>query len=574
MTLEQYWNIITKQWRIVLICFLFTGLGTFVVSKFLMTPVYQSSALVQVSYSSGNSNQAAYNDLLASDQLVQTEAQLATSDPVLRAVASHYPGLTVDQLAKQVTSTAKLNTQLFEIDVQDSSPTRAATLANGIATTLVKQQQQAIQQQNAQAQQQIQADLASTRQQINVVTTEISSLSGQPGKASQLAVLQAQLSGLQQHYSQWQAALAQLELTQAQSGDLLLIVQQAQPSLHPIRPNVPLYTAAGLVGGLFLGILLALLFVQLDTRVRSAEALSELLKWPVLSTIWVARSSRNELVINPGGRDANVEAYRMLRSSIGFSGIDKPLHTLLVTSAVPRDGKSVVASNLAIFMAKAGKTTLLIDADLRRPTLHEKFSLPGDIKGLSNAVLAFSSSLPTSMPTGQIQADASPRLDSFAHPVGIQNLLVMPAGLLPPNPTELLESKAMQRFLAALTRSNIEVIIFDAPPLLGLSDASLLASKVDGTVVVVDITRANKKNLKQMGALLVQAGANVLGCVVNKQKRQRKDLAYSYYYYAEAPDGQSQGTKEGGLPSLPTTPTPGVFAPDKAANVREREANR
>jgi Mrp family chromosome partitioning ATPase len=308
--------------------------------------------------------------------------------------------------------------------------------------------------------------------------------------------------------------------------------------------------------------------------VRSAETLSELLKWPILSTIWVARSSRSERVINPGGRDANVEAYRMLRSSIGFSGVDKPLHTLLITSAVPRDGKSVVASNLAIFMAKAGKTTLLIDADLRRPTLHEKFSLPEDSKGLSNAVLAFSSSLPVGSHAGQMQADASPRLDAFAHSVGIPNLLVMPAGLLPPNPTELLESKAMQRFLAALARSSIEVIIFDAPPLLGLSDASLLASKVDGTIVVVDITRANKKNLKQTGTLLVQAGANVLGVVVNKQKRQRKDLAYSYYYYAGTQDRQSHATKEGELPSLPATPTPGLFSPDKAANVREREVNR
>lgn len=571
MTLEQYWNIITKQWRIVIVCFLFAGLGTFLVSK-LMTPIYQSSALVQVSFSSVSSNQAAYNDLLASDQLVQTEAQLATSDPVLREVAGHYRGLTVDELSKQVTSTPKLNTQLFEIDVQDASSARAAALANDIATTLIKQQQQVIQQKNEQSQQQIQADLVNTRQQINVVTKEIASLSGQPGKASQLAVSQAQLSGLQQHYSQWQSALAQLELTQAQSGNFLLIVQQAQPAPHPIKPNVLLNTAAGFLAGLFLGLLLAVLFVQLDTRVRSAEALSELLKWPVLSTIWISRASRKEQVINPSGRDTNVEAYRMLRSSIGFSGIDKPMRTLLITSAVPRDGKSVVASNLAIFMAKAGKTTLLIDADLRRPTLHEKFSLPRDAKGLSNTVLAFSTSIPGNPSSQQIHGDANLSLDSFVHSVGIPNLLVMPAGMLPPNPTELLESKAMQRFFTALARSNIEVIIFDAPPLLGLSDGSLLASKVDGTLLVTDITRANKKNLKQAQAMLVQAGANVLGCIVNKQRRQRKDMAYSYYYYTDTSgDKESQSTNESDLPALAKTPMPSVLSTrqKKSTNVRE-----
>jgi capsular exopolysaccharide synthesis family protein len=445
-------------------------------------------------------------------------------------------------------------------------------LANDIATTLIKQQQQVIQQKNEQAQQQIQADLINTRQQINVVTKEIASLSGQPGKASQLADSQAQLSGLQQHYSQWQSALAQLELTQAQSGNFLLIVQQAQPAPHPIKPNVLLNTAAGFLAGLFLGLLLAVLFVQLDTRVRSAEALSELLKWPVLSTIWISRASRKEQVINPSGRDTNVEAYRMLRSSIGFSGIDKPMRTLLITSAVPRDGKSVVASNLAIFMAKAGKTTLLIDADLRCPTLHEKFSLPRDAKGLSNTVLAFSTSIPGNPSSQQTHGDANLSLDSFVHRVGIPNLLVMPAGMLPPNPTELLESKAMQRFFTALARSNIEVIIFDAPPLLGLSDGSLLASKVDGTLLVTDITRANKKNLKQAQAMLVQAGANVLGCIVNKQRRQRKDMAYSYYYYTDTSgDKESQSTNESDLPALATTPKPSVLSTQqkKSTNVRE-----
>src|SRR5436305_1982765 len=137
MTIEQYRDIMVKQWKIIVICFLFTGLGTFLVSK-LMTPIYQSSALVQVSINSINS-QADYNNLLASDQLVQTETQLATSDPVLREVASHYPDLTIDQISKEVSATSKLNTQLFEISVQDPSPTRAAAIANDIAATLIQQ---------------------------------------------------------------------------------------------------------------------------------------------------------------------------------------------------------------------------------------------------------------------------------------------------------------------------------------------------------------------------------------------------------------------------------------------------
>ena len=168
MTFGQFWSIVLKQWKLILICFLLVGLGTYIGSK-LITPLYQSTALVQVAIRSGN-NQADYNSLLASDQLVQTEASLAISDPVLREVASRYPGLTVQQLANAVTSTVKLNTQLFQIDVVNPSPAHAAALANDIAATLIRQQLQVVQQENTQSQQQVQQDLEGTRQNIDEFT--------------------------------------------------------------------------------------------------------------------------------------------------------------------------------------------------------------------------------------------------------------------------------------------------------------------------------------------------------------------------------------------------------------------
>ena len=303
MTFEQYWTALVKHWALIAICFLTVGVGAYFGSK-LITPIYQSSALVQVALSSNN-NPADYNSLLASDQLVQTEAILATSDPVLRTVASHYQGLTTQQLAKEVTATSRLNTQLFEIDVQDASPTQAATLANDIATTLIQQQSQVFKQNTA------------------------------------------------------------------QSGDFLLLAQSAQPALTPVKPNKLINTGVGLLVGLLLGMLLVLLIELLDRRVRSPEALSQLLARPVLTTLWRTRSSKKlkEAVFNPTGNNANVEALRILRTNISFSAIERPLRSIVVTSALPLEGKSSVAANLAIFMAKAGKTTLLIDADLRHPTL-------------------------------------------------------------------------------------------------------------------------------------------------------------------------------------------------------------
>jgi Mrp family chromosome partitioning ATPase len=495
MSLQQYLTIVGKQWRLIVMCILVVGLAALMASK-LITPLYKSSVLIQIAVHSGN-NLSDYNNLLASEQLVQTEAVLATSDPVLREVASHYPGLTVEQLAKEVTATPKLNTQLFQIDVLDPSPKRAAALANDIAATLIKQQLQMTQQGTAQSN--------------------------------------------------------------------LLVVQPARPGLNPVQPNVLLNIGAGLLTGLLLGMLLAVLLERLDTRVRTTEALTQLLNWPILATIWQASS--NEDVVNPTEYNANVESYRTLRTNIGFAAIDKPLRTLVVTSATPRDGRSVVAANLAIFMAKAGKNTLLIDADLRRPVLHEVFSIPADKMGLSNAILALSK--PTmANPSAQYQsatpttsvasssASTAPEssLDPFVHAANIPNLCVMPSGPLPPNPTELLDSQAMQRFFTALASYGAEVVIFDTPPLLGLPDASILASKVDGTLVVVDITRDTKADLQQMKTLLVLAGARVLGCVVNKQQRQRHDRVYAYYHNTDGQNGRGKHTNVNVSIVSPVTP--------------------
>src|SRR2546421_9643838 len=109
----------------------------------------------------------------------------------------------------------------------------------------------------------------------------------------------------------------------------------------------------------------------------------------------------------------------------------------------------------------------------------------------------------------------------------------MPTGPLPPNPSELLHSKAMQRFLAVIANCGVEMVIFDAPPLLGLSDVSILASKVDGAIAVIDMTRATKGKLAQLKAVLSQTGIHVLGCVANKHRYSRDDSAYSYYYYSQ-----------------------------------------
>ena len=561
MTFANYWDVLLKRWMLITVCIITIGIGTYIGST-LVKPVYQSSVLIQVAIHSSNS-QSDISGLLASDQLVQTESQLATSDPVLREVASHYKDLSVEQLAKKVTSTIKLNTQLFQIDVEDTSPTQAARVANDIATTLIKQQLQITQQDNTLSQQKIQQDLNVTRQRIDAFTTQIIQLQNQGGKQSQIAVFQAQLTGLQEHYTQWQNVLAQLELTEAQGGDFLRIVQPAQPALAPVKPLVLLNTAIGLVAGVFLGIALALLFDQLDVRVRTADELAQLLSWPILGTVWRANTAKGEEIFNPQGHSANIESYRILRTNIGFSGLDKPLRFIAVTSAVSGEGKSTIAANLAIFMAKAGKSTLLIDADLRRPTVHKNFAIPAEKMGLSNATMALARiqfSLHNQPSIGTIGPFTSSgfSLKPYMHSVGLPNLLVMPSGPLPPNPPELLDSKAMNRFFKALDGCGAEIVIFDTPPLLGLSDTSILVSKMDGTLFVTDINRSNKNHIKSVKAILEKVGAGVVGIVTNKENHNRKNTEYPYHNYYRMPEHsieQKQSTRNGYMPQLSITPS-------------------
>jgi non-specific protein-tyrosine kinase len=456
-----------------------------------MKPLYQSTAVMEVVVHSGG-DPFSNDNILASQQLAQAETDLATTDSVLGEVASNYSGLSADDLAKEVTATLRANTQLFQIDVLDPSPTQAANLANGIAAVLISQQLQ--------------------------VTHQVTQQT--PGQ-----------------------------------GAVLIVVQPARPALSPARPNKLIYIGAGLLIGLLLGILLAVLFELLGTRVRTGEAITQLLDWPVLATL--RKTGHKKEVVNLVGYNSNTRSYSTLKTNIGFAMADKPLRTLVVTSSTPGEGKSVVAANLAIQMAKAGQITLLIDANLRHPTLHEQFSIPAYAMGFSNAILAFRASPPNVAARREIPAsnsgtrssnasDISGKL-SLAHyvrGVGIPNLWVMPSGLLPPNPSELLDSKAMQSFCLALSNSTCELVIFDAPSLIGLPDATILASKVDATLIVVDTTCARKKDLKQAKALLEQARVHVLGCVLNKHRRRHEDMPYKDIAYGYGPRNSSYDSAE------------------------------
>jgi capsular exopolysaccharide synthesis family protein len=205
------------------------------------------------------------------------------------------------------------------------------------------------------------------------------------------------------------------------------------------------------------------------------------------------------------------EAYRTLRTNLDFSSLDKPIKTMLVTSAGPGEGKSTVLANLAVTTAQAGRRVILVDCDLRRPTLHNIFNLKNDV-GL------------TTMVVDDVAMESPPLRDT-----GVEGLQLVSSGPLPPNPSELLGSRRMEEIIAALLE-RADVVLFDAPPVVAVTDAAVLATKVDGVLLVVNAGGTKRDYARTAKARLEKVNANLLGAVLNNV---RFDVSLHRYYTAQ-----------------------------------------
>ena len=202
------------------------------------------------------------------------------------------------------------------------------------------------------------------------------------------------------------------------------------------------------------------------------------------------------------------EAYRTLRTNLDFSSLDKPIKTMLLTSAGPEEGKSTVLANLAVATAQAGRKVILVDGDLRRPTLHHIFNLKNDV-GL------------TTMVVDDAAMESPPLQDS-----GVEGLQLVSSGPLPPNPSELLGSRRMEEIIAALLE-RADVVLFDAPPVVAVTDAAVLATKVDGVLLVINAGGTKRDYARAAKARLEKVNANLLGAVLNNV---RFDVSLHRYY--------------------------------------------
>ncbi|WP_344937567.1 polysaccharide biosynthesis tyrosine autokinase [Sphaerisporangium flaviroseum] len=290
----------------------------------------------------------------------------------------------------------------------------------------------------------------------------------------------------------------------------ITVVDQAEPPTTPVSPR-PL---VNLVVAVLLALLITASWIvlrdHLDSTVKSSEALQDITNSPTLGIIGYERDARRTpLILRDGSKSSRSEAFRSLRTNLQFIGVDWTPRSLVVTSCLQNEGKSSIATNLALTFAQAGWRVILVDGDLRRPTIPEYLGIEG-------------SSALTDVLINRVElADA---IQTWGEP----SMSVLPSGRIPPNPSELLGSQNMRKVIAELV-AQYDIVIIDAPPLLPVTDAATLAAICDDVLLVARYGRTRRESLVRAGELLSSINARVVGTVLNFAPRKSSQL-YGYGY--------------------------------------------
>ncbi|MBM9469120.1 polysaccharide biosynthesis tyrosine autokinase [Nakamurella leprariae] len=294
-------------------------------------------------------------------------------------------------------------------------------------------------------------------------------------------------------------------------GVSLEVTSAARLEASPVSPDAVLNIGLATLIGLIVGTALAGLREMTDTSVRTPEDVEDATGSGVLAVIpFDAEAGESPLIVDTHSRSIRAEAYRQLRTNLAFVDVDRPIRRVLLTSSVAEEGKSSTAVNLAVAFAESGERTLLIEADLRRPRVATYLGLESAV-GLSD-VLANRA-----------------ELDDVLQPWGRGGLTVLPCGSIPPNPSELLASSAMSKLLDEIDKT-FSMVVIDTAPLLPVTDAAVLSTKVDGAVVVVRHGRTTRQQLHTSAESLRAVDARVLGTILNRVPISGAD-SYSYYGY-------------------------------------------
>ncbi len=528
--LREFLAPLKRQRRLIILVTLLV-LAAAAAYTFTRTPQYQATATVLLKPTGVN-----LTDLgaLGSAKLLnlETETQLVKSTSVAtNATAALGSDLTPAEALKHVSVKAVTDSQALEISYSDPEASHAQEGAMAFARAYLDDRQAQAQDLKDSQIEELTKKITDDRETINALNEIIASTSSDPADAQNAKTdKEAILSSL----INLQAQVNATDLLNTDPGQIIVV--PPVPS-RPSSPNHVRDLALGLILGLGLGLAIAFGRGRTDQRLREASDLEGALGVLMLASIPKVpdRSNDHGLIAIDDPAAPAAEAYRALRTTL-MAAFHRGGGTLLVVSSLPGEGKTTVAANLAVMLAQADRRVVVISADMRRPRLHELFGL-SNRRGLSD-ILGGDAALP----------DAA-----FA--TQLPNLLVCPAGPVPPDPAEMLQSERMRELLVTL-RETADFVVLDCPPVLTVADPLGLASMADAALFVIDSTGTKRSDVAEARYRLEQVGATLLGGVLNKMPapaRGRYGYGYGYGYSpngAATPPASTKVDTVGGPPSL------------------------
>jgi capsular exopolysaccharide synthesis family protein len=528
MELRQYLGILRKWAWLIVLGTLLAGGTAFAVSK-AMTPIYRASTTLLVS-EAGDTTITDYTSIMTSERLAKTYGELLEKRPVLEEVIENLGlDLESDELAEKVEVQLVRDTQLIVLGVEDPDPHQAMRIANEIPQVFITQNEAIQMERFAASRESLLEQMAQIEMDLERTEAAIATLeNGGAVDNDELARLENNLAQYRDSYAALLSSYESIRVTEASRLSNVIIVEPAEVPDEPVSPRTLLNTVLAAVVGLMLAVGVIFLVEYLDDTVKTDEDVERELALPTLGNI-----ARIDSVKEPGDHLVSIrhprspisEAYRVLRSNIRFAWVSNPESALLVTSAEPGEGKTTTAANLAIVMAQTGKSVILVDSDLRRPTLHKLFELQNN-EGLTDLLVN----------GGLTPAEA-------LRPTGVDGLHLLTSGELPPNPAELLGSDSMRDLVHRL-EELVDLVVLDSPPVLAVADASILGALAGGAVMVVQAGETRSEACRRGKEALENSGVKVLGVVLNSLSRRRGSYGYYYHYhhyYSEKEGGTTKG---------------------------------
>jgi succinoglycan biosynthesis transport protein ExoP len=512
MELSAYLTPLRRWWWLLLASTLVAAASSFIATR-QQPPVYQAHTTLMIGSVIENPNPS-QGEIYLAQALAQSYADIANREPVRNATMK---ALDLTWLPEYL-ARAVPQTQLIEIAVTDVNPLRAQVVANELANQVILRSPTSANPEDQDRRVFIEEQLNTLQSQIVETQDEIAKLQEQLGtldSARQLQDTQAQITALQTKLTTLRGNYAAL-LSNTQQGatNTITVVEPAEIPTRPIGPNKSMSILVSTAIGFSLAAGAAYLLEYLDDTLKTPEEITGLLGVPVIGLIGETGDSahgKNGIYVSKHPRSPIAEAYRALRANLEFAAVDRPLKTILIASADPAAGKSSVTANLAVVLAQGEKRVFLIDADLRKSSIHTYVDLPNQI-GLSDLFRNGSDVFKAVQAWGD-------------HRIG-----VITSGASPPNPAELLGSRRMDHILSRLAE-RADAVVIDSPPFV-VSDAIMLAAKVDGVLVVIRPGHTRKKIALAMMEQLDRAGARIIGVVLNRIPHRGAEYYGGFLYYS------------------------------------------